>query len=234
MSTEFDGYLVEHPGFERTLTWPTHEALEGAASASLIASMLSALQPLIKPLSIDVILHAYQREPYAKVELAHPYWFLVASSHEAELGAYTDVTRVRRRADALTPEMVEALINEAGEAQKLGPEIAWACQQVSISTVEARIPEVLARRDVLSLEVPGGDIGIKVARRSDGAWISGAECRTDLQPFELRLDAPADIPTLDITTCWSMWMPGGPGESDLERVLQALVARGWYRPHRGG
>src|SRR5258705_9872966 len=98
MSTEFDGYLVEYPGVERTLTWPTDEALEGAASASLIASMLLELQPLLRPLSIELILHAYHREPYAKVELAHPYWFLVASAHEAELGAYTDETRVRRRA----------------------------------------------------------------------------------------------------------------------------------------
>lgn len=229
MSTKFDGYAVEYPGFERSLTWPTNEALEGPASASLIASMLSVLQPLMMPLSMDVILYAYQREPYRRVELTHPYWFFVTSSHETELGIYSDQTRVHRSVDALTPEVVKALLNEAGEAQKLGPETVWTCQQISISPVEARIPDVLAQKNVLSLEVPGGDIGVKVARRSDGAWISGAECRTDLQPFELRVDTPADVPMLDITTCWSMWMPGGPGEPDLERVLGALVERGWYR-----
>lgn len=226
MSVEFDGYLIEHPGFERSFTWPTDQAPEGSTAASLVAGVLAAFTPLLRPLSIELVLRAYRREPYEPVHLAQPFWFLMTSGREAELSIWCTSDKFHRRSvDALTPAVVEGLINEAGEAQKLDTAHVWTWQEVRIHSVEVRLPNALSRRDVLSLEVTGGDVGVAVIHRDGEAWISGLDCRSDLQPFELFISQ--EVPTLDITTCWSLWMPGGPGEPDLDVVSKALTARGW-------
>jgi len=191
--------------------------------------MLAALAPLLRPLSIEIILRAYQREPYEEVQLAQPFWSAVTLEAEADLRSLVSSEKfVHRRVDALTPAVVEALINEAGAAQKLGPGAVWTWQEVRIRAVEARLPEALAQRAVLSLSVGGSDIGIEVKHRTDGAWVSGLECPSDSQPFKLSLVELVGVPTLDLTTCWSVWMPGGSGESSVEAAIQALVARGWF------
>lgn len=227
MSVEFDGHLIEHPGFERSLTWPTDQAPEGGAAASLVADVLSAFRPLLRPFAVEVVLRAYRREPYEPVRLAQPFWFFMTSGREDELGVWCTSDKFHRRSvDALTPAAVEALINEAGEAQKLDTAHAWTWQEIRIHSVEVRLPNALSQRDVLLLETTAGDIGITIVHRDDGVWISGLDCRTDLQPFELSISQ--EVPTLDITTCWSLWMPGGPGESDFDAVVNSLVARGWH------
>jgi hypothetical protein len=93
--------------------------------------------------------------------------------------------------------------------------------------VEVRVPNGLSQRDVLSLEVPMGDIGIEVKHRGDGAWVCGTDAPVDSRPFEVAMTG--EFPDLRLTTCWSLWTPGGAGESDLNAVIDALLARGWIR-----
>lgn len=228
MSPAFDGHLIEDPGFSRSLTWPTDEAPKGAAAASLVGGMLTALAPLLRPLSIEVILRAYQREPYEEVQLSQPFWSAATPEAEAEFRSLVSERFVHRKVEALTPAVVEALINEAGAAQKLGPGAVWTWEEVRIRSVEAHLPEALDQRAVLCLSVGGGDVGIEVRHRGDGAWVSGLECPPDSQPFKLFLSAQVGVPTLDLVTCWSLWMPGGAGESNVDAVIKALVARGWF------
>jgi hypothetical protein len=225
VAREFDGYLVEVPGILQRLAWPSDEEPQAAAAAALVAEVVAAFAPLLRPLSIDVLLRAHLCDPYVEVPLARPFWF--AATAAAESVEPSTEGAIQRRVDSLTPDAIEALINDAAAAEKLGPDVVWTWDEIRIYAVEVRLPAALARRDVLSLRVTGGDIGVEVEHRNDGAWIRSTQSPSDSPPFELSMTG--QFPKLNITTCWSLWTPGGPGEADLNGVIATLLARGWIR-----
>lgn len=226
MTMEFDGYVLDFPGITRTLSWPVDAEFEGVATLGVVADVIAAFAPLLRPQSIDVLLRAYHRDTQEEVPLTHPFWFAATTAAEADLSVSPSTgSAVRRRVDVLTPAAVGALINEAVAMEKLGPDVAWTWDEIRIYAVEVRLPDTLADRDVLSLGVTGGDIGAKVERRADGTWVRSPRSPAEALPLELSMTG--QFPKLDITTSWSLWAPGGPGEPDLNAVIDTLLSRGW-------
>ena len=226
---KFDGYLLEFPGLTQTLTWPNGE-FEGANAVHVIADVVAAFAPLLRPLSIDVLLWACRRDTQAQVDLVHPFWFAATTATQADPHVGPSTSRsVCRRVEAITPATIKALISEAVALEKLDPEVVWTCEEIRIYTVEIRLPDVFADRDALSLAVTRGDVGAKIERRTDGAWIYSPRSPGDEAPLEVTMTGGDSVPTLNIITHWSLWAPGGPGEPDLNAVIDALVAQGWVR-----
>jgi hypothetical protein len=225
MTHPFDGHVIESPGVTRTLAWPADDEIEGAQAVALAADVIAAFAPLLRPLSIDVLLQAFRRDTREPVALAHPHWFAVTSAAHAALQlAPSTQHAVQRTVDAIVPDAVTSLMLDALLAEDLGPDVAGRWDEVRMYANEVRLPDALADRPFVGLQVPGGDIGVPIDRRADGSWVG---VRSAFEPSPIELLMTGQFVRLHITTTWSLWSPGGIGEPDLLAVIDALVARGW-------
>lgn len=185
--------------------------------------------PLLRPQSMDLLLHGFDRDTGEIAVLTQPHWFATTPTAEADLYvAPSTGSPICRRFDALTLTTIKALIETAFAAQKSGSYfLTW--KEIRAEAVEVRLPDVFAERNELSLEVTRGEIRVNVERRLDGAWVRGPKSPADALPLKLSMTGGDYVPNLDITTYWSLWAPGGAGEGDLNRVIDALITLGWVR-----
>jgi hypothetical protein len=226
---ETDGRVYDFPGLALELEAPSGRNLDGGAAA--IAGALFELGAVLRPLSLEALLHV-DGDPKS----AHRSLFIVDESAATDgnltLGPIYGAAELRQ-VDLLSPSVVEAALQEAFRSHRIEPGIEASWHQVFVRQTEARVPSSLADRDVMHLVEDGGgrDTGGCVHRRSDGNWVRA--CYGVEPPFTLAISELA----LTITGFWSLWMPGGPGAGDFAKALDGLVARGWSivgaNPHWG-
>jgi hypothetical protein len=224
---ELDGYSLDMPGLTRSLCFPCNADVEGLASIEPVCRALAALRPWVRPLSIDVLLHAYGRDEGPSVELAHPFWFAVEAEAEASLRLEPSTGGepfVRRLAE-VTPHAIEGLMAEALEANPQPADIVVKWDEIRIFATEVRLPASLADREALVMGPEDNSFAVPVRRRADGAWIRGPRSIGDLPPISLLFSGP--FVSGRLTTYWSIWTPDGAGGADVERAIRALDAAGW-------
>jgi hypothetical protein len=228
MTLNVDGYLLEFPGVTQRFAWPAAEELEGAPARDLVVSAIAALAPLVRPLTVDVLLRAYDRETHDDVALAHPFWFAATTGDEVGARVAPSTSgAVCRHVAMLTPTAIGALIDEARAGETLSEDVAWTWDQLWIYAAEIRVPSALADRDILSLGVPYGDVGAPIERNDAGAWFNSLRSPGDEPPMVVTMTG--GYPRLNIITHWSLWSPGGAGEPDLNAATARLMALGWIR-----
>jgi hypothetical protein len=222
-----DGYSLDMPGMSRYFRLPGVDNLEGPASIVPVCRALSALDALLRPLLIDILLHAFRREEQDAVPLPQPFWFAVHAEAERALGLTpsTEGEPPVRRLDALTPDAIESVFLDAIAANPIPPDTVITWQEFRIYATEVALPASLAERDVLSIGPEGYSFGVPVVRRADGAWVRGPHSRGELPPFSLHFTAP--FVRARLTTYWSIWTPDGAGGADVDRAIRALDAAGW-------
>lgn len=224
MKYQADGRLLVFPGVSRRLACPA--ATDNGPNVALVAEAIAAFAPLLRPLSVDLLLLAYKGEDQEVVPLQNPSWFIVESVAQSEMQlAPSTQGAVCRSVNVVTPDAITSLIEEALAAEKLGPDAVGTWKEIRVYGTEVRLPTALANRDVLEIAEPGSAFGVRVQHFADGAWVRGAFRGGDLPPIQLTLTGP--FLGLKITTYWSLWAPGGSGELDLNAAIDALVARGW-------
>ena len=222
MKGEIDGYFIE-AAVPRALVLPGVE-VERDTAATLAAEILRGLAPLVRPLSFDLVVLAYSRDDEAAVDIVQPLWFVVEGGAEIELGLKPHTrSPTIRRVEQLGPETVDAFIREATGSVRADAVATY--QWLASDGVEVRLPASLTDRDVLDLGIPVSAV-VPVIHRNGGAFARGPR-RGELAPLSIKLTGPG--PRLTITSNWSLWAPGGPGEADLEAIIDGFVARGWLR-----
>lgn len=227
MNPHSDGYQLAFPGMSWRFGHSGDPDRDHWASSGLVADVLAAFTPLLRPLSTDIILFAYRSETLESISLRQPFWFIVDSTAEAELALAPSAEKSsHRRIGEITPDSIESEIGKAFATEELGPDAVGVWKEIRVYAAEICLPALLSDRSVLELEQPGGAFGVDVHHRKDGAWVRGAFHQSTL-PLQLTLTG--QFPELRITTYWSIWAPGGSGERDLNAVIEALAARGWTR-----
>lgn len=228
MTEPLDGYVLESPGVMRSLAWPHEEVLEAAPAAALVARIVAAFEPLLRPLSLDVLLRAYHPETQEPVELAHPFWFVAARAAEAALAVAPSTGRSEQlTVEALTPAAVETSIMEVFARARPTAEAIVVLDEIRVYALEVRVPAEYADRATLTFGDPTAQLTVEVEHRGDGAWVRSP--RTPAEPLPFALLMTGWFAKLSITTYWSLWIPGGPGEPAVTAVIDALVASGWLR-----
>jgi hypothetical protein len=222
-----DGYSLDMPGLSRDFAPSGEDAIEGVSSIEPVCRALEALAPVVRPLSIDILLHAFRRDGEEAPPLPRPFWYAVEAEAETALGLEpsTGGGPTIRRVDLLTPQAVRGVMAEAVAANPAGADMVVTWSEIRIFATEVRLPEALATRDVLSIGPEGYSFGVPVRRRSDGAWVRGPLSTGDLPPMRIFFAAP--FVTARIVTYWSIWTPQGQGGLDFERAVMALDAAGW-------
>ena len=222
MTSEIDGYFID-VGAPRALVLPDVE-VERASAGALAAEILRGLAPLMRPLSFDLIVLAYSRNDEAKVHIDQPLWFVVEGAAEIELGleAHTGSPTIRR-VEQLDPETIDSFIRDV--TSRVPTDAVATYERLASDGVEVRLPASLAKRNELVLGIPVSAV-VPVIHRDGSAFARGPR-RGELAPLSIRLTGPE--PRLTITSNWSLWAPGGPGEADLEAIIDGFVARGWLR-----
>jgi hypothetical protein len=228
MSSHFDGHVLDFPGVSTEVASPQDE-LEGAATAGPVVEALMAFAPILRPLVVDVSLWAYRREDHSAVDVRNIHWSLVERDAISALRIDTNsADRVYRVIERVSHEAVGPFIAEAIAAEQFPADVISTWFQVNARAAEIKVPESLSHQEYLSLAVPPGDIGARIHRRPDGAWIR-PPYSSDHGPLELVLANHFGF-SLTATAYWSIWAPGGPGAMDVEKAVNELVARGWIVP----
>jgi hypothetical protein len=229
--SEFDGYSLDLPGVTRSLAFPCNDDLEGLASIEPVCRALAALRPWIRPLSIDLLMHAFERDEGPSVELAHPFWFAVEAEAEATLGLVpsTGGEPVVRRAGELTPRALEKVMADALEANRQPDGVVVKWEEIRIFATEVRLPASLADRDMLVMGPEDNSFGVHVKHRADGAWVRGPHAMGELPPMSLVFSGP--FVSGRLTTYWSIWTPDGAGGCDLDAAVAQLEVAGWKQRH---
>lgn len=113
--TPIDGYSLDLPGMSRYFALPGVDDLEGQASIEPMCRAFAALGPLVRPLSIDSLLHAFRRDEQDAVALPRPFWFIAEAEAAALLGLVpsTGGDPAVRHVDALTPAALAGVMGEA-------------------------------------------------------------------------------------------------------------------------
>jgi hypothetical protein len=231
---EIDGYSLGMPGLSRSLAFPSNDDLEGLASIEPVCRALAALRPWVRPLSIDLILHAFGRDAGPAVELARPFWFTAEAEAEATLGLVpsTGGEPVVRRVAELTQHAVEKLMAEALEANRQPDGVVVKWDEVRIFATEVRLPASLAARDLLVIGPEDNSFGVPVKHRADGAWVRGPRSMGELPPMALLFSGP--FVSGSLTTYWSLWTPDGVGGGDVDAAITELDTVGWKLRHWPG
>jgi hypothetical protein len=224
---EMDGYSLDMPGLTRSLGFPCNDDLEGLASIEPVCRALEALRPWIRPLSIDLLLHAYGRDEGPAVELPRPFWFGVEAKAESALGLEpsTGGEPIVRRVDEMTPKALERLMAEALEANPLPEDVVVRWDEVRIFATEVRLPDSLSTRDMLVMGPEDNSFAVPVEHRADGVWVRGPRSMGELPPMSLMFSGP--FVSADLATYWSIWTPNGVGGSDVDAAIAGLDAVGW-------
>src|SRR5262245_21540743 len=119
-----DGWLLDHPVEIGRLVRPLDEALEGVTSAEPVVEALTAFARLLTPLSLDVVLLAYERESQRPVPLRQPLWFAVDRVAERELGLAPSTTNPSHSmVDRLTPGAARRVLVDAFSPEDHGPDV---------------------------------------------------------------------------------------------------------------
>jgi len=225
--TPIDGYSLDMPGMSRYFALPGVDDLEGQASIEPVCRAFTALAPLVRPLSIDILLHAFRRDEQDAVALPRPFWFIAEAEAATSLGLVpsTGGDPAVRHVVALTPAALAGVMAEALAANPVPGDVVITWEEIRVNATEVRLPASLAEREVLTIGPDGYSFGVPVQRKLDGAWVRGPLSKGELPPMRLFFSGP--FVTARLVTYWSLWTPHGPGGPDVDNAVTALDAAGW-------
>lgn len=212
--------------------------IEGLDAAAAVTAVFEVLAEFLSPLSVDLYLMAETREEQNQIEVRHPFWCATDARAEETLSLYSMAEDpVRRRLDRLTPAAIGAFIAEAieaeGAAAGAGADVVLTWRELYFWANEVRLPASYDGGDVFMLYERGEIRGMPVLRRGEEAWVQGQQHFGLFEPIVISLRNWESL-DLEFTINWSLWYPEEGGRRDLERVCDALVARGWKHRTRLG
>nr|MBA3580489.1 hypothetical protein [Gemmatimonadaceae bacterium] len=182
---------------------------------------------IVRPLSVDLSLSAWDPRDDSEVPLTNPYWALRGSEGDHSTFATSPAGVIRQVEGTITPDALRTFISEATQQSVEGHGVvSWSLLEVSAT--EARLPNGLPlHAGSLVLQDRGFRSIVPVVERADGAWLSGPSTKVEHAPFTLMVENRYGALRLRLTTYWSIWGRGGVGWSMLEELITVSIARGW-------